>query len=112
MRIIKLIYCFLDLLEYIIGKFKRGNYGLSKDYKHCGYRSNDDRIGAMNLHYLGEIYKPANAEGRKQVCDLGLLSTSPKCNVTFDSKPKAKKRKKKRCSGTSHCHWTVANQLP
>jgi IS605 OrfB family transposase len=63
--------------------------------KHCGYRSNDDRIGAMNLHYLGEVYKTADAEGRKHVCDLGLLSTSPKCNVTFDSKPKAKRRKKK-----------------
>ena len=47
----------------------------------------------MNLHYLGEIYKTADAEGRKKVCDLGLLSTSPKCNVTFDSKQKAKKRK-------------------
>jgi hypothetical protein len=57
--------------------------------------ANDDRIGAMNLHYLGEVYKTADAEGRKHVCDLGLLSTSPKCNVTFDSKPKAKRRKKK-----------------
>lgn len=63
--------------------------------RHCGYRSNDDRIGAMNLAYLGDIYKTADAEGRKNVCDLGLLSTSPKCNVTFDSKQKAKKRKKK-----------------
>ena len=42
-----------------------------------------------------DITKTADAEGRKQVCDLGLLSTSPKCNVTFDSKPKTKKRKKK-----------------
>lgn len=63
--------------------------------RHCGYRSNDDRIGAMNLAYLGDMYKTADAEGCKQVCDLGLLSTSPECNVTFDSKPKAKKRKTK-----------------
>ena len=82
----------------ICGHVHSGNRNKSKHIfvcKNCGYRSNDDRIGAMNLAYLGEVYKSADAEGRKQVCDLGLLSTSPKCNVTFDSKPKTKKRKKK-----------------
>ena len=82
----------------ICGHVHSGNRNKSKHVficKHCGYRSNDDRIGAMNLCYLGEVYKSADAEVRKQVCDLGLLSTSPKCNVTFDSKPKTKKRKKK-----------------
>ena len=82
----------------ICGHVHSGNRNKRKHIfvcKHCGYRSNDDRIGAMNLAYLGDMYKPADAEGRKQVCDLGLLSTSPKCNVTFDSKPKTKKRKKK-----------------
>ena len=82
----------------ICGHVHSGNRNKSKHVficKNCGYRSNDDRIGAMNLTYLGEVYKSADAEVRKQVCDLGLLSTSPKCNVTFDSKPKTKKRKKK-----------------
>lgn len=82
----------------ICGHMHSGNRNKSKRIlvcKHCGYRSNDDRIGAINLAYLGEVYKPADAEDRKQVCELGMLSTSHKSNVTFDSKPKAKKRKKR-----------------
>ena len=43
--------------------------------------SNDDRVGAMNLEYIGEMYKSAKrAEGRDQICALGLQSISLRCN--------------------------------
>ena len=28
----------------------------------CGYRTNDDRAGAMNIHYLGRMYAAGDPE--------------------------------------------------
>ena len=80
---------------------------LNRDHKNhcfccrnCGYRSNDDRIGAMNIYmrgltfiqdYLNEKNNPNNQDG--QVCSDGVKSTTPRCN---DSQLSEKKIGKKR----------------
>jgi len=46
----------------------------------CGYTSNDDRIGAMNLHNKGKNYLSAVAE--KYTLPQGALSAAPRCNAT------------------------------
>lgn len=59
--------------------------------KHCGYRSNDDRIGAMNLYRLGlewlenptikpEKIKIKNIDRNKLSVD-GAESRAPRCNA-------------------------------
>ena len=46
----------------------------------CGYTSNDDRIGAMNLHNMGKNYLSAVAV--EYTLRQGALSTAPRCNAT------------------------------
>lgn len=71
--------------------------------RNCGYRSNDDRIGAMNIYqrglthiqnYLNEKNNPNNQNG--QVCSDGVLSTSPRCNDSSTKKKSKKGRKSKK----------------
>ena len=80
---------------------------LNRDHKNhcfccrnCGYRSNDDRIGAMNIYqrgltfiqdYLNEKNNPNNQDGR--VCSDGVKSTTPRCNdSSFEKKSKKGRR--------------------
>ena len=62
--------------------------------KNCGYRSNDDRIGAMNLFNLGLQWikeQTENIEGTS--LNVGVQSITPRCN---DSQSSEKKIGKKR----------------
>ena len=59
--------------------------------KNCGYRSNDDRIGAMNLFNLGLLWikeKTENIEGIS--LNVGVQSITPRCN---DSQPLVGKKR-------------------
>ena len=59
--------------------------------KNCGYRSNDDRIGAMNLFNLGLQWikeKTENIEGIS--LNVGVQSITPRCN---DSQPTVGKKR-------------------
>ena len=74
--------------------------------KNCGYRSNDDRIGAMNLFNLGLNWikeQTENIEGTS--LNVGVQSIIPKCNDSqFSEKKIGKKRSrasKVRSSATS-----------
>lgn len=39
----------------------------------CGYRTNDDRAGAMNIHYLGRMYAAGDPEPKFVLPNLLLL---------------------------------------
>ena len=84
---------------------------LNRDHKNhcfccrnCGYRSNDDRIGAMNIYqrglafiqdYLNEMNNPNNQDG--QVCSDRVQSTTLQCNdSSFEKKSKKGRRPKSR----------------
>lgn len=81
--------------------------------KNCGYRSNDDRIGAMNLFTIGLNWikeQTENIEGTS--LNVGVQSITPKCNDSqFSEKKIGKKRSrasKVRSSATSQLQ---ANRL-
>ena len=70
--------------------------------RNCGYRSNDDRIGAMNIYqrgltfiqdYLNEKNNPNN-QG-EHVCSDGVQSITPRCNSNSSAKKKKKGRRSK-----------------
>ena len=62
--------------------------------KNCGYRSNDDRIGAMNLFNLGLQWIKEQTENIESIpLNVGVQSTIPRCN---DSQTTEKKVGKKR----------------
>lgn len=53
--------------------------------KNCGYRSNDDRIGAMNLFNLGLNWIKEQTENIEGISlNVGVQSITPRCN---DSQP-------------------------
>lgn len=70
--------------------------------KHCGYRSNDDRIGAMNLYRLGldwiknpvknpeKTIKITKIDRNKLSVD-GVESRTPRCNATACSNEQEEK---------------------
>ena len=62
--------------------------------KNCGYRSNDDRIGAMNLFNLGLNWikeQTENIEGTS--LNVGVQSIIPKCNGSQLSEKKIGKKR-------------------
>ena len=62
--------------------------------KNCGYRSNDDRIGAMNLFNLGLNWIKEQTENIDGISiNVGVQSITPRCN---DSQLSEKKVGKKR----------------
>ena len=76
--------------------------------RNCGYRSNDDRIGAMNLFNLGLQWikeQTENIEGMS--FNVGVQSITPRCN---DSQLSEKKVGKKR-SRTSKVRSIATGQL-
>ena len=76
--------------------------------RNCGYRSNDDRIGAMNLFNLGLQWikeQTENIEGMS--LNVGVQSITPRCNATLsDEKKKEHKR-----SRTSKVRSRATGQL-
>ena len=65
--------------------------------KNCGYRSNDDRIGAMNLYLLGLEYIKQQTENIESIpLSVGVQSITPKCNGSFSEKKNKKGRKSKK----------------
>ena len=62
--------------------------------KNCGYRSNDDRIGAMNLFLFGLEYIKQQTENAESISPcIGVQSITPECNATlFSEKKKENKR--------------------
>lgn len=76
-----------------VQKFNRDNKLHCFCCKHCGYRSNDDRIGAMNLYRLGlewlenpvknpeKTIKITKIDRNKLSVD-GAESRAPRCNAT------------------------------
>ena len=76
--------------------------------KNCGYRSNDDRIGAMNLFNLGLNWIKEQTENAESISPcIGVQSITPRCN---DSQPSEKKVGKKR-SRTSKVRSRATGQL-
>ena len=62
--------------------------------KNCSYRSNDDRIGAMNLYLLGLEYIKQQTDNTESISPcIGVQSIPPECNATLsDEKKKDHKR--------------------
>ena len=59
--------------------------------KNCGYRSNDDRIGAMNLFNLGLQWIKEQTENIEGISlNVGVQSITPRCN---DSQPTVGKKR-------------------
>ena len=57
--------------------------------KNCGYRSNDDRIGAMNLYLLGLDYIKQQTENAESISPcIGVQSITPECNATLSAEKK------------------------
>ena len=76
--------------------------------KNCGYRSNDDRIGAMNLFNLGLLWIKEQTENIEGISlNVGVQSITPRCN---DSQSTEKKVGKKR-SRTSKVRSRATGQL-
>ena len=76
--------------------------------KNCGYRSNDDRIGAMNLFNLGLQWIKEQTECSESISlQTGVPSITPRCN---DSQSTEKKVGKKR-SRTSKVRPRATGQL-
>ena len=83
---------------------------LNRDHKNhcfccrnCGYKSNDDRIGAMNIQmrgvqfiqdYLNEQQNDNNNQS-EQVCSDGVRSITPRCNSTSSVKKMKRGRRSK-----------------
>lgn len=76
--------------------------------KNCGYRSNDDRIGAMNLFNLGLNWIKEQTENIEDIfLNVGVQSITPRCNATLsDEKKKEHKR-----SRTSKVRSRATGQL-
>ena len=76
--------------------------------KNCGYRSNDDRIGAMNLFNLGLQWikeKTENIEGIS--LNVGVQSITPRCDDSQSSIGKKRSRTSKvrsRATGQLQAH--------
>ena len=82
---------------------------LNRDHKNhcfccrnCGYKSNDDRIGAMIIYqrglafiqdYMNNVNNPNNQDG--QVCSDRVQSTTPRCNDSSTEKKSKKGRRPK-----------------
>ena len=65
--------------------------------RNCGYRSNDDRIGAMNLFNLGLQWIKEQTENIESIpLSVGVQSITPKCNGSFSEKKNKKGRKSKK----------------
>ena len=62
--------------------------------KNCGYRSNDDRIGAMNLFDLGLLWIKEQTENTESISPcIGVQSIPPECNATFSDKKKKENKR-------------------
>ena len=73
--------------------------------KNCGYRSNDDRIGAMNLFNLGLQWIKEQTENIEGISlNVGVQSITPRCN---DSQPLVGKKR----SRTSKVRSRATGQL-
>ena len=65
--------------------------------KNCGYRSNDDRIGAMNLFNLGLQWIKEQTENIESIpLNVGVQSITPRCNDSSTEKKSKKGRKSKK----------------
>ena len=63
----------------------------------CGYRSNDDRIGAMNLFNLGLQWIKEQTENIEGISlNVGVQSITPRCNDSSSEKKNKKGRKSKK----------------
>lgn len=71
--------------------------------RNCGYRSNDDRIGAMNVYMRGVQFIQDYVDGQQnninnqgeQVCSDRVQSIPPRCNSTSSAKKMKKGRRSK-----------------
>ncbi len=71
--------------------------------RNCGYRSNDDRIGAMNVYMRGVQFIQDYLNGQQndnnnqdgQVCSDRVQSITPRCNSTYSAKKMKKGRRSK-----------------
>ena len=64
--------------------------------KNCGYRSNDDRIGAMNLFDLGLLWVKEQTECLESISlQTGVQSITPECNDSSTEKKSKKGRRPK-----------------
>ncbi len=76
--------------------------------KNCGYCSNDDRIGAMNLYLLGLEYIKQQTKNAESISPcIGVQSITPRCNATFS----AEKKKENKRSRTSRVRSRATGQL-
>ena len=65
--------------------------------KNCDYRSNDDRIGAMNLFDLGLNWIKEQTESIESISlNVGVQSITPQCNDSSSEKKSKKGRKSKK----------------
>ncbi len=65
--------------------------------KTCGYKSNDDRIGAMNLFNLGLQWIKEQTENIESIpLNIGVQSTTLRCNDSSSEKKNKKGRKSKK----------------
>ena len=76
--------------------------------KNCGYRSNDDRIGAMNLFNLGLNWIKDQTENIEGISlNVGVQSITPRCNDSQSSIGKKRSRTSKvrpRATGQLQAH--------
>ena len=71
--------------------------------KTCSYRSNDDRIGAMNLQQLGINWLATKSEGSIPP-PAGVQSITPRCNNTQSMAGEKGRRSKNRTTGSLQAH--------
>ncbi len=65
--------------------------------RNCGYRSNDDRIGAINLFNLGLNWIKEQTENIESIpLNVGVQSITPRCNDSSTEKKSKKGRKSKK----------------
>lgn len=79
------------------GHIESGNRDKKRHFfccRNCGYCSNDDRIGAMNLYGLGLSFIHDQTVNSEHVQNLGVQSITPRCNVTLSGKKEAKGRRR------------------
>ena len=81
--------------------------------RNCGYRSNDDRIGAMNIYMRGVQFiqnylnEQQNNNQGEQVCSDGVQSITPRCNDSQSLVGKKRSRASKvrsRATGQLQAH--------
>ena len=78
--------------------------------KNCGYRSNDDRIGAMNLFNLGLNWIKEQTENIEGISlNVGVQSITPRCN---DSQPTDGKKRSRTSKSPIKSYGSVTSPPP